>query len=140
MPEFILDHGTRDAAITFAKLPSFQQGYIEAMFFTNASDPDDGDLEDATVADLAPSTLERIRRDCIRFQWKARKLLRQAYTRDYDETQAGRDFWFTRNGHGAGFWDRKELEDGELGDQLSDVCRYSEVDLYRGDDGLVYLD
>ena len=23
-----------------------------------------------------------------------------------DDTQAGRDFWFTRNGHDAGFWDR----------------------------------
>jgi len=25
------------------------------------------------------------------------------------EEQAGHDFWLTRNGHGAGFWDRKEL-------------------------------
>jgi len=23
--------------------------------------------------------------------------------------QAGYDFWFTRNGHGTGFWDRKEI-------------------------------
>ena len=34
--------------------------------------------------------------------------------------QAGHDFWLTRNGHGAGFWDRGL---GELGDRLSEAAR-----------------
>lgn len=140
MPKFILDRGTADAGKRYAALDSFTQGYIEAMFFTNASDPDDGDLCDATVADLAPDTWKRIVADCEAFQAKAAALLEQAYQRDdYDEMQAGRDYWFTRNGHGVGFWDRQQLDADKLGDRLSDLCRHTEVDIYKGDDGLIYL-
>jgi hypothetical protein len=58
----------------------------------------------------------------------AADLLELAYARDYTEEQAGRDFWFTRQGHGTGFWDRDELEPEELGDKLSDRAkRFGEV-------------
>ena len=50
--------------------------------------------------------------------------------------QVGHDFWLTRNHHGAGFWDRGL---GEVGERLTDATRpYGEVDLYVGDDGLIY--
>jgi hypothetical protein len=145
MPEFILDHGSPEGSRTFASLDAFTQGYVEAMFFTNMSDSDDGDLEYATVADLAPETFERIKRDCARFQEENADLLAQAYDReDYSEEQAGRDFWFTRNGHGVGFWDRKQLDAGDLGDALSERCgwrskSFHELSPYLGDDGCVYL-
>lgn len=140
MPEFILDHGSPEAASTFKALDGFTQGYIEAMFFTNASDPDDGDLADATVTDLAPETLELIKSDCAAFQAEADALLSVAYDRDYEPEQAGRDFWFTRNGHGVGFWDRAVLDADDLGDKLSEVARKAGgYDLYCGDDGLIYL-
>ena len=29
--------------------------------------------------------------------------------RDYPAAQVGHDLWLTRNGHGAGFWDRPEV-------------------------------
>jgi hypothetical protein len=57
--------------------------------------------------------------------------------RDLDAEQTGHDFWLTRNGHGAGFWDRGL---GEVGDRLTSACRpYGEVDLYVGDDGDLYV-
>ena len=47
----------------------------------------------------------------------------------------GHDFWLTRNGHGAGFWDRGL---GELGDRLTGLAKpYGTVDLYITDDGKV---
>jgi hypothetical protein len=50
--------------------------------------------------------------------------------------QVGHDFVLTRNGHGAGFWDRGL---GELGDRLTAMCRpYGTFDLYVGDDGKLY--
>jgi hypothetical protein len=67
MPEFILDTGSPAAAATFASLPEFVQGYIEALFFTDTGTGDDSDLEHVTFADLAPETLERIQRDCDAF-------------------------------------------------------------------------
>jgi hypothetical protein len=54
-----------------------------------------------------------------------------------DPAQIGHDFWLTRNGHGAGFWDRGL---GEVGERLTRQCRpYGEVNLYVGDDGGIYL-
>lgn len=52
-------------------------------------------------------------------------------------TSCGYDFVLTRNGHGAGFWDRGY---GELGDRLTASCKpYGKCSLYVGDDGLLYL-
>ena len=67
-------------------------------------------------------------------------LLNQAYEHDgYDSDRAGIDFWLTRNGHGAGFWDRGL---GEVGDQLTKKCdwqgKFGERNLYIGDDGKIY--
>lgn len=56
---------------------------------------------------------------------------------DYTEQQLGHDLWLTRNGHGAGFWDR---DLGELGRQLSNACKtFGSCDVYVGDDGLIYF-
>lgn len=140
MPKFILDHGTPEAARQFGALDSFTQGYIEAMFFTDANCMDDGDLADATVDDLAPETWRRIQEDCAAFQANNATLLELAYARDdYSPEQAGRDYWFTRNGHGVGFWDRRQLEADKLGDRLNEATGDSVQDLYRGDDGRIYL-
>lgn len=50
--------------------------------------------------------------------------------------QIGYDFNLTRNGHGAGFWDRGL---GEAGDRLTDACRpYGSWVLYSGDDGKLH--
>lgn len=53
-----------------------------------------------------------------------------------DNEQVGHDFWLTRNGHGAGFWDRGL---GARGDRLTKACKpYGTVDLYLGDDGKIH--
>lgn len=130
MPEFILDTGTVETARAFAALDSFTQGYIEALFFTDEEQLcEESGREMPAVAfnmatmesrfvggdspgfaDLAPETLARIVADCAAFQATHAALLEEAYGRDYEADQAGRDFWYTRNGHGVGYWDRKELE------------------------------
>ena len=52
------------------------------------------------------------------------------------DEQIGHDFWLTRNGHGAGFWDRGL---GSLGEALSSAARtFGSCDLYIGDDGNIY--
>ena len=59
---------------------------------------------------------------------------------DFDREQAGRDLWYTRNGHGVGFWDRDDDVYGPHADALCEVARaMGSVDLYRGDDGKLYL-
>ncbi len=104
----------------FKSMDSFTQGYIEAMFFTECEPGTDADSHepetqsalhgDCGFDDLAPEAIERIVTQCAVFQASNAELLDLAYARDYDRRQAGRDFWFTRNGHGVGYWDRKELD------------------------------
>lgn len=54
----------------------------------------------------------------------------------WDLAQVGHDFWLTRNGHGAGFWDRGK---GEAGQYLTRIAKtFGESDLCVGDDGKVY--
>jgi len=49
--------------------------------------------------------------------------------------QLEHDFILTVNGHGAGFWDG----DWESGDDLTEICeRFRKLEVYKGDDNLLY--
>lgn len=124
----------------------FARGYMEAAVWLGAELPEghpDADSDknnDLTPADLAPETILAMLGECIAFRVKAGDLLTQAEAREgYSAARAGHDFWLTRNGHGAGFWDRDELEADDLGDKLSEVAKaFGESNLYQGDDGGIY--
>jgi hypothetical protein len=141
MPEFILDHGSPEAAIKYNALDEFTQGYIEAMFFTSTGQLEDEELENASVAELAPGTWQKIIDDCQRFQTGNAEDLDEATDNGringYDLKAAGRDFWYDRTGSGVGFSDRNL---GDVGEKLSTIAvRVGHIALYRGDDGLLYL-
>jgi hypothetical protein len=131
MPQFVLDHGTTDGVTVFNALDEFTQGYITAMFWT-----EEDELDGGTVAELAPGSLYDIIQDCEAFQRFNGKDLNAYQEAGRDLDFARHDFWLTRNGHGAGFWDRGI---GELGDRLSRAARlYGEVYVYKGTDGRIY--
>ncbi|MEU6263714.1 hypothetical protein [Saccharopolyspora shandongensis] len=55
---------------------------------------------------------------------------------ELDPEQCGHDFWLTRNGHGAGFWDR---ELAVLGERLTAAAKpYGEARLFVGDNGQLH--
>lgn len=154
MPQFILAHGDAQNEGAFGALSPFVRGYIECMFFTNqsplcgedhANAPDgqnDGEIPgEYSTADLAPETLEQIKTDCEAFELRASGILAAAYQRNYDAEQAGRDFWFSRNGHGVGFFDREELRrTPQLVDALEELAdSFGESSVYVGDDEKIYL-
>lgn len=141
MPKFILDTGTPEADSAFRLLDGFTQGYIEALFFTETGTGDDGDLQNATVAELAPEALDRIKRDCAAFQATAAWQAWREYTGGAldSRVKAGRDFWYTRNGHGCGFWDG-DWPEPHAAALTAAAESFGEVnDVYRADDGRVYL-
>lgn len=171
MPEFILDTSgavmvprvafnarkSGNAPLLWSDLDPFEQGYIEALFFTNEEELTTERAErpwllkpDCAAApgfsDLAPETLARIIADCAEFQasdvWRdfdhARATAEEPPTADDD--QAGRDFWFTRNGVGVGFWSRDDEVYHAFADDLDKVAEaFGNADAYLGDDGKVYL-
>lgn len=54
-----------------------------------------------------------------------------------DSEQVGHDIWLTRNGHGAGFWDRGL---GEHGSKLSDIAKsLGSCDIYAGDNNELFF-
>lgn len=155
MPEFELDHGGAEGSKAFDALDSFTQGYVTAMFFTATdwSDKDESDNPnehpDWTFADLSVQTLLRINADCAAFQkaghdsylaienYEIRHKQQEAGSDSIEA--AGRDFWYTRNGHGCGFWDGDWPE--PFATRLTDLAKsFATTDLYRGDDGKLYLE
>lgn len=113
---------------------AFTLGYLEAALWStnDESTPQGGEpLEkNYSVDDFSPETLAQALEDCDKFQ--------EAHAADIVGRleDAGADFWLTRNGHGAGFWDG---DWGELGDKLTQTAeQFGEICLYVGDDGLIY--
>ena len=137
MPQFQLNYGTGEAADKFSSLDSFLQGYIEAAFFTETGYSENEDLEHASFCELAESAIVEAQEDCFEFQASAAQWLEKAREYDYDMEQAGRDFWFSRNGHGAGYFDRKI---GAAAEALQELAhKQGSRDMYRGDDGMIYF-
>lgn len=115
----------------------FFDAYVECALWSsidNADDSGGSPLDDNYgPEDIAPDTLAEMRRDCDNFcESEAADLAASGLS----EEQQGHDFWLTRNGHGAGFWDRGI---GAVGNRLSKAAKvYGGVDLYIGDDGKVH--
>jgi hypothetical protein len=159
MPIF---HMQDSEAPAYNALDTFTRSYIEAIFWTDNGpgttteewqregfEPREGSIPaDVGFLDFDPDTLADIVKECAQFQTENAARLNQAYEENgYTESQAGIDFWLTRNHHGAGFWDRDALDwfsaednSAKLGDLLTDAAHaYGESDSYLGDDGKVYL-
>ncbi len=118
-----------------ASLDTFTKAYIEcALWSSNDNLSDNGGEpldKNYNVSDFAPETLEKIIADCKKFQEENWDDISD------DPSQAGHDFWLTRNGHGAGFWDGDWEE--TTGERLTTASKeYGLCDLYIGDDGKIY--
>lgn len=115
----------------------FIRAYIECALWSSTDF--DGEPLDGlyTVADIDDAALETMYEDCREFISYDFDVLGSLPSRTYGAGQAGHDFWLTRNGHGAGFWDRGL---GDIGDVLTKHAKaYGSQDLYVGDDGFLYV-
>jgi hypothetical protein len=129
-------------------LEAFTDAYIEAALWAdgtaeNFSPEGDGvGGEQAYREDLAPETLAQMKKDCAEF-WKANEADIMAegacnYNGCDPESYAGHDFWLTSRGHGCGFWDGHWNE--PYATRLTNAAHtFPGQDLYRGDDGKVYM-
>lgn len=150
-------------AVDRRKLRTFVGGYLEAIHFTDGMSEADGDELaglDLTIegkGGWGEGELAKIVADGDRFLCAARDVVarflglgdlyvgEQPYSVDW----LAHDLWLTRNGHGAGFWDRHFTygQGGDrvegLGDALTALVghgtSFPALDAYRGDDGRAYL-
>ena len=113
---------------------AFTRGYIEAALWSSIDENGDN-LDNYGIEDLSPEALQSIVSDCETFQSEMVKHLEKAG----NPCQNGVDFWLTRNGHGAGFWDRGY--DKEVSDVLTEASKFmGECCLYVDEDGKVHFD
>lgn len=119
-------------------LDNFTQAYIECALWADTAygspeetrvDPNHEGRFDRSWASCGYTVsrgAERLMaRDCEAFQRDNADLLAKWYSECGEtEERAGHDFWLTRNGHGAGFWDRwnSGTPQGEIGSALTDAA------------------
>lgn len=110
--------------------------YIDAALWLACDEEESETLSDNySNDDLSDDCYKQMANDCIEFIYYD-KLLTDAYLKTQTIQQFGYDFLLTREGHGAGFWDRGLYE---LGDKLSNNSKtFGNIDLYIGDDNLIY--
>lgn len=125
-------------------LDDFTRAYLECAAWTS-TEGENGeiqidDLMNDGKAEWSDAAIDAAVAACKAFQEANAELLAQVPQLCAEwstDEQNGHDFWLTRCGHGAGFWDRGY---GELGEKLSKAARaYGEAWLYLGDDGKVYF-
>lgn len=105
-----------------------QSAYIQAIYFTDTGEEGQpgADLE------LSSDALEHISQDIHQF-WDAIWDMQLPIDVTFD--RIGHDFWLTRQGHGAGFWDSPELYGKHLSDALTKIAEdFGPVYTYESDD------
>lgn len=119
-------------------LEQFTAGFFEALAFTDLGP--DSDIPEG--AELDPELVADLEADCRsffwRFDWHVRIVM--DVNRRLSWADAGHDFWLTRNGHGAGFWDGDwDLDDTDRHAAKLDQAAqdFGQVDLYEVD-GVIY--
>jgi hypothetical protein len=117
---------------------SFLAGYVEAMLFSSMDNLDESGglpLEtNYTDRDITTDTLIKMAKQCRDFE-NMPGVADAIATR---AEEAGRDFWFTRNDHGVGFWDGDWPEpDATLLTEAAKSFGESDPHVYRGK---IYVD
>ena len=117
------------------RFDSFTNAYIQCMLWCETDQTNDQGGEplenNYNIDDFVKETLDKIEADCVKFQTDHWDMICG------DLERAGHDFWLTRNGHSAGFWDG---DWPEYGDKLTVAAkRFRSLDVYVGDDDKLYF-
>lgn len=127
-PEMTIELGASEDDVD-----AFTRGYIGAVKWLERRYDEDGTEEEDACETISTEALLEIKAECADFQEANAEDLSAAYEKySYCEEYAGHDFYLTRNGHGAGFWDRGL---GAVGERLSKACGpYGSADNYWVDE------
>lgn len=118
-------------------MDDFIRAYIECALWSSHDNADDSGGEpldkNYDASSLTRAARKAMERDCKAFYIAHRELIEASAVKRSDDTSnashAGHDFWLTRNGHGAGFWDGDWPE--SAGEILTEASKaFGSQDLY----------
>ncbi len=120
------------------------ESYIQTALWSTIGDTGEAFDEYYSIDDVHESYLETQRKECQAFlDLCGDNLIECACEILNDAPREGglesfmHDFWLTRNGHGAGFWDG---DYGVLGNKLTELAKtFGSVDVYVDEDNKVYF-
>ena len=109
----------------------FTNSYVETALWSSSDENDEPLDKNYSAADIASDTIKKMENDTFEFLRQNWDLVKM------DLIDAGHDFWLTRQGAGAGFWDGDWPE--AAGKRLTKSSKtFGETTLYVGDDGKIY--
>ena len=111
--------------------------YIATALWSSTNDDDTPMDAWYGVEDFDPEALLMLAEDCVEFLSESLSEIGPELLDHWSLPSLAYDFWLTRNGHGAGFWDRTDRPHWEVLDRIAK--RYGTQDIYRGDDGRLYV-
>jgi len=112
------------------------KSYLATALWSSTDDDCEPLDSNYDIRDFSKEDLYRAKRDLINFFDMAKELLDKEKEQGITEGQIAHDFWLTRNGHGAGFWDGMY----ENGDELTEIAgKFKGIDIYVGDDNKIYF-
>ena len=125
----------------YDSLDEFTRAYIECAIWTDESTQDESmiqatyDSEVWDIENLSEEAADRMIADCKVFQYENRCYW--VRVKEASDSQAGHDFWVTRNGHGVGFWDRPKIYGEHMATYLTEKCgRWPQVYMYEHENQL----
>ena len=132
-------------------LDTFTKAFIEAFLVDvnenekqrSEEEREDGiglHLIDYELRDIDPRSLQKIINDCVKFKKDNIEAIENggAGLKDMYE-RAGYDFYYTRVGHGVGFWETDKWEDPYGKELTSAAKKFGSIDGYAGDDNKIYI-
>ncbi len=138
---------SRDLVVN-GRMDEFTRGFLETALWSSTDNSDDSGGEpldkNYSIEDFTPHALKELTADCEQFQRENADDLAVAYEQGIrgsegdDEFSAGHDFWLTRCGHGAGFWDG-DYPEPQATRLTKSAEKFGNVDLTL-EDGVIHAD
>ena len=115
----------------------FFDGYVECALWSSIGTYNGEDVNlDNSDFELAGETLVKLRIGALAWFIANKNALGMfMLEQEVDDSQCGHFHWLSENGHGSGWFDFT----GPWADYLDEIDTTSEVNLYIGDDGKIYL-
>lgn len=129
-----------------SRADEFIRAYLECALWSSTGDDGEPLEREYGIDDIDPNDRRRMEQEAGRFWIRNSERWANLPSRACSDgtwgpdALAGHDFWLTRNGHGAGFWDRPEYWGEANAEALTNASRDAgPSDLLTDDDGRLYV-
>lgn len=124
-------------------MQNFIRPYSIAMLWSSVGEDQEPLDNTYSLADISSDARCRIEEDCKAFVTLASQRGIDLLSTTELAEQSGHDFWFTRNHHGSGFWDRPEVYGKKEALILTEIAcsrQFGELDAYVTDTNNIDLE